>query len=72
MHDGIVFERLGKPAAVVCTEPFVPMAKASAEAGGIPDYPFAIISHPIGRLDEATLRQRVADALPQVVALLTK
>lgn len=70
MHDGIIFERLGRPAAVVCTEPFIPMAKASALAGGIPDYPFAVIPHPIGRLSEEALRARVAAALPQVVELL--
>lgn len=72
MHDGIIFERQGKPAAVVCTEPFIPMARASAEAAGIPDYPFAIIAHPLGRIDDATLKARVAAALPQVVDLLTR
>ena len=49
-----------------------PMGRASAEAGGIPDYPFAIIPHPIGRLSEAELRERVEAALPQVVELLTR
>ena len=72
MHDGIIFEKRGLPAAVVCTEPFIPMAQASAVAGGIADYPFAVVAHPIGRLSEAELRARVAEALPQVVALLTR
>jgi hypothetical protein len=41
-----------------------------AKLGGIPDYPFALIPHPIGSLDEAGLRNRAVEALPQVIASL--
>ena len=70
MQDGIALERRGIPAAVVCTEPFERMGRASAEVAGLPDYPFALVPHPIGRLRPEELRARAEAALPQVLALL--
>ena len=46
------------------------MGRASAEAQGMPDYPFAVIPHPIGRLEEADLRERARITLPEVIRLL--
>jgi hypothetical protein len=70
LHDGIEIEGRGKPAAVVCTDKFVITARARAEVLGLPEYPFAVIPHPLGRLPEEALRERVEIALPQVVNLL--
>lgn len=70
MHDGIEIERRGKPAAVVCTDRFIVTARAQAAACGLPDYPFAVVPHPIGRLPQEVLRERAALAAPQVVKLL--
>ena len=70
MHDGIEIERRGKPAAVVCTDRFIVTARAQAAACGLPDYPFAVVPHPIGRLPEEVLRERAEQAAPQVVKLL--
>ena len=70
MHDGIVFERRGIPAAAIATDQFENMGRASAEAQGMPDYPFVVIRHPIGRLEEDDLRRRAEDALPGIVKLL--
>ncbi len=71
MHDGIEVEVRGKPAAVVCTEPFVVTGKAMARARGRADYPFAVVPHPIGSATDAELRARAEAALPQVIRLLT-
>jgi hypothetical protein len=71
VHDGIVFEKRGIPAAPIATEPFTNMGQASAEAQGLPGYPFAIVKHPIGRVADADLRRRAEEALPQVIELLT-
>ena len=71
MHDGIALERRGIPAAVVCTDAFERMGRATAEVAGLPGYPFALVSHPIGRLRPPELRARAEAALEQVVALLT-
>ncbi len=70
MHDSIQLEQRGIPTIAICTEPFESGARAMAKLGGIPDYPFALIPHPIGSLDEAGLRSRAVEALPQVIASL--
>jgi hypothetical protein len=70
VQDGIVFEKRGIPAAPIATHVFTNMGHASAAAQGMPDYPFAVIEHPIGRLDDEELRRRAEEALPQVVKLL--
>jgi hypothetical protein len=70
VHDGIAFERRGIPAAVICTEPFQPMGRATAVVAGLPDYAFLLVPHPMGRLSPEELRARAAETLPAVVALL--
>jgi hypothetical protein len=59
------------PAAVICTEEFIPTARAQAAISGRPDYPFVIIPHPVGSLTPADLRKRAEMAVPQVIAILT-
>ena len=70
MHDGIEIEKRGKPAASIITSAFVQTAKATAKVDGNPPYPFAVIQHPIGRLPDEQLRQRVQEALPQILKIL--
>ncbi|MEE9249284.1 MAG: hypothetical protein V3U79_11410 [Dehalococcoidia bacterium] len=70
MHDGIELEKQGVPTAVIVTDEFVNQAKAIAEIQGIPDYPFAVIPHPIGRLTPEDLKERAKQALPQVLKIL--
>jgi hypothetical protein len=71
LHDGIELDRRGVPAAVICTDEFIASARAQAAICGSPDYPFAIVAHPIGSLTLAELRTRATAAVPQVVAILT-
>lgn len=70
MLDGIELEKMGIPAAVICTEEFVSTARAMAEIGGIPDYNFAVVPHPIGSLTQEDLMERAKLAAPQVMELL--
>ena len=72
MHDGIEVERRGKPAAVVCTEPFTDAAHEMARICGIPHYPFAVIRHPMGTATEDERRARAEAALPQIIAILRR
>jgi hypothetical protein len=65
VHDGITFEQLGKPALVICTQPFEETGRAIARTVGLPDYPFALVSHPIGSIQTAELSERAADAYHQ-------
>ena len=70
MHDGIEIEKKGVPAAVICTEPFISSAKAMSKLGGIPDYPFVVVPHPLGSLMPETLRERAVQAAPDVLRIL--
>ncbi len=63
-------ERRGIPAAVVCTDLFVPTGDATAAVQGIPGYRYVVVKHPTGRLPEEELAQRVQGALPEVVDIL--
>ena len=72
MLDGIVMEKLGVPTAVICTEPFISSGKAMALAHGLPDYPFAVIPHPINATSYEVLDDWVEESLPEVVRLLLK
>ena len=70
MLDGIVMEKLGIPASVVCTAPFVSSGKAMAVAHGFPDYPFAVMPHPINATTYETLDFWVEESLPEIARLL--
>jgi len=63
-------EKLGIPAAVICTEPFISSGKAMAVAHGFPDYPFVVVPHPINATPFNMLDRWVENCLPQVVRLL--
>ena len=70
MHDGITLENRGVPTAVICTEPFISSGKAMSKIGGIPDYPFVVVPHPLGSLTAEALRERAALAAPDVLSIL--
>ncbi len=70
MLDGILLERAGVPAAVICTEPFRKSAVEMAAAQGAPDYPFTLMAHPISAATRDELRARARAVLPDVVGLL--
>ena len=70
MHDAISLEKGGKPAAAICTEPFIPTGRAIAKIRGIPDYPFSVVPHPIGSLDDEGMMTRAREALPKVLEIL--
>ena len=70
MYDSLKLEALGVPAIAICTEPFESGAHAMANLGGIPDYPFVIIQHPIGSLTPEQIRERAIEAAPQIIQSL--
>lgn len=63
-------EKRGVPAASIITSAFIQTAKATAKVDGNPSYPFAVVQHPIGRLPDEVLRERVDAAIPQIVQIL--
>tara|TARA_B100000029_G_scaffold190453_1_gene188325 strand:- start:9467 stop:9688 length:222 start_codon:yes stop_codon:yes gene_type:complete len=70
VHDGISFEKKGVPAAVICTEPFVTSAVAMSKMSGIPDYPFVVVPHPLGSLNQEELRDIALRAADEVEKIL--
>ncbi|MBI3967895.1 MAG: hypothetical protein HY329_19835 [Chloroflexi bacterium] len=59
------------PAVVVCTEPFLPMAKLEAQALGVPDLKVAAIQHPLGGQHSDAVRESARHAVSQIIAALT-
>ncbi len=43
-----------------------------AETLGVPGYPYAVVSHPIGRLEPERLSERIEQAIGDVSKLLTE
>lgn len=72
MHDGIELEKLGIPAVAIATEPFKPGLDVLAKMRGMPNYPYAIVPHPIGPLPPDELRERAKLAAPQVAEIVLK
>ena len=54
------------------TDRFEASARAMAEANGLPDYPFAVIGHPIAGNSDEELRDKAERAVDLLVPLLTR
>jgi hypothetical protein len=54
------------------TDKFAPTARAMAEVCGIPDYPFAVVPHPIANNTDEQLRAKAEEAVRQSVTILTR
>ena len=70
MLDGILFEKVGVPAASIVTDVFEATGHAMAQTWGVPQYKFLSMPHPIANLTEAQLDQRAREIAPAVVKLL--
>ena len=53
------------------TDRFVVSAREMAAIEGLPDYPFAVIDHPIAGNPPDELREKAEQTLASIVALLT-
>jgi hypothetical protein len=54
------------------TDRFEPSARAVAELNGLPDYPFAVIGHPIANDGDEDLKKKAEGVVTLIAALLTK
>jgi hypothetical protein len=70
--DGIMFEAAGLPAAAVCSDAFIITADAMADLRGAPGYRYATTPHPVAVLSADQVKDRAAQVLGDVVALLTQ
>ena len=70
--DGIVFEAAGLPAAAICSDAFTVTADAMAGLRGAPGYRYATTPHPVAVLTPGQVKERAAQVLADVVALITE
>src|SRR5699024_2560542 len=63
-------QRYSVPAVLIVTTPFVEACRSMASLSGRPNLRWALVDHPIGNVDEATLRDRAAKAVPQIVDIV--
>jgi hypothetical protein len=70
--DGIVFEKVGIPAASIVTDVFEGTGHAMAQSWGVPEYKFLSMPHPIANLTDAELDARARTIAPEIVRLLLK
>jgi hypothetical protein len=69
--DGVVLEAAGVPVAAIITDSFIPTADAMAALRGAPGYKYATTAHPVAVLTQDKVKERAAQVLDDVVALLT-
>ena len=53
------------------TDRFERSARVVAQVNGLPDYPFAVIGHPVANDSDEALRLKAETAVERIVALLT-
>jgi hypothetical protein len=68
--DGTIFERKGLQTVAIVTDTFHRAGDAMARVQGFRDYRYASMTHPISSLDDAQIRDRAREVLPQVLAVL--
>jgi hypothetical protein len=71
VHDAIELEKAGRPAVVVTTTKFEPIAETMAQSLGLPDTRRLVLPHPIGGTDEPTLHEWADAAADRLIALFT-
>ena len=54
------------------TDRFERSARVVAQVNGLPEYPFAIIGHPVANDGDEALRLKAETAAERIVALLTR
>ena len=54
------------------TDRFVRSAQVVAQVNGLPDYPFAVIDHPVASDSDEALRRKAEIAVRQLVPMLTQ
>ena len=72
VSDAIELEKVGKPAVVVTTTRFEPIAVTLSASFGLADVRKLVLPHPLGGTDEPTLSTWIDDAAAKTIALFTE
>ena len=65
-------EKLGVPAVAIMTDAFREPADLMAKVCGMPDYPYAVIDHPISSATDDQLREQARSVVRQVAAIVAQ
>jgi len=68
--DGVLFERQGTPAAVICSDAFKATADAMAQVQDAPGYHYITTPHPVAGLSPAQVHERAEHVAAEVAGLL--
>jgi hypothetical protein len=68
--DGVLFERHGTPAAVICSDAFRATADAMADVQNASGYHYVTTPHPVAGLTPEQVRQRAEQVAAEVAGLL--
>jgi hypothetical protein len=68
--NAIEIEKRGIPAVLVSTTPFTDAVITTTGMSNMPSIEWAIVDHPIGSLDEESVRQRAQQAASQIPAVM--
>jgi hypothetical protein len=71
LHDAIAAEKAGITATAIITDRFVQTARVMARVSGMPEFPFAVIPHPISNNNDTVLRAKATEALEQCLTILS-
>ena len=64
-------EARGIPTVMICTDEFSLLGRSEAESLGLPSLPIALVPHPLGGQKPASIEQKAAAAITQIVEILT-
>ncbi|PON17248.1 hypothetical protein C2W62_14225 [Candidatus Entotheonella serta] len=70
MHDGVSLEKMGTPAATICTEGFRVAGESQAQALGMPEHGIIVIGHPLTAMPRQEVERQAQRAWHQAVRLL--
>jgi hypothetical protein len=68
--DGVLFERQGTPAAVICSDAFTTTANAMAQVQDAPGYHYVTTPHPVAGLSAAQVHERAEQVAGEVAQTL--
>lgn len=66
MHDSVMLEAKGRPAAMIATSEFVLEARTQRDALGMTGLEPVLITHPLSSLTEDEIARRIEEAVPQI------
>jgi hypothetical protein len=72
VHDGVSLEKLGTPAATICTEGFRVAGESQARALGMPEHGIIVIGHPLTSMPKPEVERQGRRAWRQAAQVLLR